>query len=349
MRDCREILVDASTSIRRAIEVIDKDARQIALVVDPDARLQGTITDGDIRRALLRDASLDDPVASVMNRSPTVIGDADCASTAYVLMVQRGLRRIPVVDSETRVLGLALLEDFLPPRPRPNWAIVMAGGLGSRLAPLTDQCPKPLLKVGPRPLLETILKSLIDHSFRQFFFSVNYKAEMIEDYFGTGEKWGSNIEYLRERKRLGTAGALSLLPEAPNSPFLVINGDLLTSVNFDHLLQFHAENRSIATVCVREYTYRIPYGVTVIDDHRLRRLVEKPAQRVFVNAGVYVLDPAVLRYIPKDTCTDMTELLQLLLANDLPVSTFPIREYWLDIGRMDDYLRANNEYDEVFG
>lgn len=240
------------------------------------------------------------------------------------------------------------LEDFLKPAPRDNAVVIMAGGLGTRLAPLTKDCPKPLLKVGSKPILETILESLISCSFRSFFFSVNYRADMIESYFGNGSKWGVSIRYLREEEPLGTAGALSLLPPVPDKPMIVINGDLLTSLNFAHLLQYHEEHGSSATMCIREYAYSIPYGVVDTDQHRFRGIREKPVHRTFVNAGIYVLESRLIAAIPPSTFTNMTVLFEQLASRGERVSVFPVQEYWLDIGRMDDYERANREYGEVF-
>ncbi|WP_029420719.1 nucleotidyltransferase family protein [Alicyclobacillus macrosporangiidus] len=345
---CSHIMIAPTTSLQETIQIIDADARQIALVVDDNSRLMGTVTDGDVRRAILRGVGLNEPVRSIMNMYPTVVAQGTPSQTIYALMLGQGVRRIPVVDGGRRVIGLEMFEDYVDSPKRENWVVIMAGGLGTRLAPLTDTCPKPLLKVGPKPILEIILESLIAHSFHRFFFSVNYRAEMIESYFGDGSKWGVRIEYLREQKRLGTAGALSLLPHEPARPILVMNGDLLTSVDFGHLLAFHTENQSIATMCIREHVHAIPYGVVHIDGHHFLGMEEKPVQRMFVNAGIYVIAPEVLRLLEKDTYIDMTSLFHRLASQKSPVHVFPVREYWLDIGRMDDYVRANQEYGEVF-
>ncbi len=348
VRTCTEILIEPTTPIHETLQVIDQGAWQMALVIDTDNRLLGTVTDGDIRRAILRGIGLEQPVSSIMNIHPTVITIETPQKTAYTMMIRKGMHRVPLVDKIGRVVGLEILEDFFMRQSRPNWVVIMAGGLGSRLTPLTDDYPKPLLKVGSKPILETILESLVACSFKNFFFSVNYKAEMIENYFGDGDRWGVQIKYLRENKRLGTAGALSLLPSIPDDPVLVINGDLLTNVDFDHLLQFHSENQSVATMCVRDHSFSLPYGVVKIDEQRLTNIVEKPVQQMFINAGIYVLTPEVLPLIPKDAYTDMTGLFHQLLAKNSPISAFPIHEYWLDIGKMDDYLRANKEYEEIF-
>jgi NDP-sugar pyrophosphorylase family protein len=220
----------------------------------------------------------------------------------------------------------------------------MAGGLGSRLQPLTDDCPKPLLKVGGRPILETIMLGFMEHGFHNFHLSVNYKAEMVEAHFGDGSRWGANIRYLRETTKLGTAGCLSLLPERPERTFFVMNGDLLTRVNFERMLAFHHENRSMATMGIREHEFEVPYGVVEMKNHRLLGLKEKPVQRFFVNAGVYAFEPETLDCIGSGEPLDMPEFFERIMARDLEASVFPIHEYWLDIGRHGDYDRANGDF-----
>jgi NDP-sugar pyrophosphorylase family protein len=231
---------------------------------------------------------------------------------------------------------------------RDNWVVLMAGGLGSRLRPLTDECPKPMLRVGNKPLLETIIETFIEQGFRRFFISVNYMADTIKEYFGDGSRWGAEIQYLEETSRLGTAGALSLLPEKPQAPLLVMNGDLLTKINFRQLLDFHREHHAQGTMCVREYEFQVPYGVVKMDHHRITGFEEKPIQRYFVNAGIYVLEPQALQHIPHGVFFDMPSLFQTLMADRQEAVVFPIREYWLDIGHMADYDRANGEFARNF-
>jgi NDP-sugar pyrophosphorylase family protein len=226
--------------------------------------------------------------------------------------------------------------------------VLMAGGLGSRLAPLTDDIPKPMLKVGNKPLLETIIESLAGYGLTRIFIAVNYKAEVVKARFGVGSAWGVDISYLHEEQPLGTGGALSLLPEEPPAPFLVMNSDLLTNLNFRHLLAYHSDHGCKATVCVREHAVQVPYGVVGVRDHQLTGIEEKPVQRHFINAGIYVLDPYAARLVPKDTRFDMTNLIERLLAENAPISVFPIREFWLDIGHHDDYTAANGRYPELF-
>lgn len=255
-------------------------------------------------------------------------------------MREKTIRQIPVLNENGVVVGLELMDELLRAGERDQWVVLMAGGVGKRLSPITDTLPKPLIQIGKKPILETILENFIDYGFYNFYFAVNYKNQMIKDYFKDGSKWGVRIIYLEEDKMLGTAGALSLLPGRPEKTFLVMNGDLLTKVNFTHLFNFHRESNVIATMCVRGYDFQVPYGVVKIDDRYICSIDEKPIQRFFVNAGIYVLDPSVLDFIPKNQQFDMPQLFDALMRSEKSVAAFPIREYWLDIGRMDDLVRA---------
>lgn len=348
MKNWKQTLLPPSASLREAIETIDASSMQIALVVDEDLRLLGTVTDGDIRRGILRGVALDQPVGQIMNAQPTVARADEPREQMLANMQRKQLHRIPIVDEQNRVVGIEFLEELIQPHLKENWVVLMAGGLGSRLRPLTNDCPKPMLKVGNKPLLETILENFIEYGFRHFFISVNFMAEMVKGYFGDGSRWGVEIRYLEEDQKLGTAGALSLLPQKPQSPLLVMNGDVLTKVNFRQLLDFHTSHRSQATMCVREYDFQVPYGVVRIDKHRITGIDEKPVQRFFVNAGIYVLEPEALNAIPVGGYFDMPTLFETLIAKGEETVVFPIREYWLDIGQMADYDRANGEFMQVF-
>lgn len=348
MSGWKKVLVTAGTAIREAVQVLDASSMQIILVVDETHRLLGTITDGDIRRGILKGVSLGDPVQRIMNPDPTVARVDEGRESILAVMQRKQLHHIPLVDEDRRVMGLETLDELIQSRPRQNRVVLMAGGLGSRLRPLTDECPKPMLKVGTKPLLETILENFIEYGFRRFSISVNYMAEVVQSYFGDGSRWGVEIDYLRESRQLGTAGALSLLPEVPAEPLLVMNGDVLTKVNFSQLLDFHTGHRAKGTMCVREYDFQVPYGVVKIDNHRIASIDEKPIHRFFVNAGIYVLEPEAIRLIPENTRVDMPALFETLLENGEETAVFPIREYWLDIGQMSDYDRANGEFTQVF-
>lgn len=349
MKDWKQILISPSTSIREALQIIDSSAMQIALVVDGNGRLLGTVTDGDIRRGILKGIMLEEAVQRVMNAHPTVAKAYERRDIVLAVMKLKRLNHIPVIDDEGHVIKVETLQELIRVDEKENWVVLMAGGLGSRLRPLTDDCPKPLLRVGGKPVLETILENFMEYGFRKFFLSVNYRAEMVEEYFKDGSQWGVEIQYIRETKRLGTAGALSLLPHRPTKPILIMNGDLLTKVNFQQLLDFHIEHQAQATMCVREYKYQIPYGVVKMDKHLLKGIDEKPVERFLVNAGIYVLEPKALDYIPSDECFDMPGVFEKIIKNNGETTVFPIREYWLDIGQMSDFERANIEFGEVFG
>jgi dTDP-glucose pyrophosphorylase/predicted transcriptional regulator len=348
MSTWKQVLVTMEASIREAVQIIDASSMQIVLVVDQDRRLLGTVTDGDIRRGILKGVSLSDPVQVIMNPDPTVAKLADSRDSVLAAMRLKQLHHIPVVDEHRHVMGMETLDELIQSRIKENWVALMAGGVGSRLHPLTADCPKPMLKVGNKPLLETILESFIEYGFCRFYISVNYMADVVKAYFGGGERWGVEICYLEEDQKLGTAGALSLIPESLTESLLVMNGDLLTKVNFSQLLDFHSSHRAQATMCVREYDFQVPYGVVRIDNHRITGIDEKPVQRFFVNAGIYILEPEALSLIPPNTYFDMPTLFEKLIARKRETAVFPIREYWLDIGHLADYDRANGEYRNIF-
>ena len=348
MRDWKKAIIHPTTHIREAMQIIDTTAMQIALVNDEHSRLVGVITDGDIRRGILKGISLDQPVHRIMNRNFTWVGLNTSREEILRLMKLKVLRQIPVLDEQGRVVDLKLLADMMQLAPRDNWVLLMGGGLGTRLRPLTDDCPKPLLMVGNKPVLETILENFIEYGFQKFYISVNYKAKMIENTFGDGSRWGVIIRYLREERPLGTAGALGLLPERPTLPLIVMNADVLSKVNIQHLLDFHQDQKASASMCVWEYHFQVPYGVIKTNQHRLIGIDEKPRQRFFVNAGIYILEPEVLDFVPPKASMDMTSLFNRLIDQGYETIVFPIREYWIDIGRPADLERANGEYCEIF-
>ncbi len=344
----RTILIRPEMSIMEAIQVIDKGALRLALVTDSNGRLLGVVTDGNVRRALLKHTDMKEPVKSIMNQAPTSARMVDSRERILSLMNVKGIEHMPIVDDENCVVGLETIHNIAAPQPRENWVALMAGGLGSRLSPLTDVIPKPLLRVGSKPILEVILESFMVYGFKRFFLSVNYRKEMIKEYFGDGSAWGVTIEYLEENGRLGTAGSLSLFKDRPEHPFFVMNGDLLTRINFQHVLDFHLEHQSRATLCVRKVEQTVPYGVVRLDAHRLLNIEEKPVQEYFVNAGIYLLDPEVLPLIPKGQYFDMPTLFQSIIKQRETTAAFPFLDYWMDIGRMGDFRQACQDYPEVF-
>ncbi|MBF0267897.1 MAG: nucleotidyltransferase family protein [Alphaproteobacteria bacterium] len=349
MADWTATLLPQNASLAEAISVLEGSPYKICLVTDETRKLMGTITDGDVRRAILRGHGLDSAAANAMKETPTTALVGQPPEVLRDLMLRLDLSQIPLLDTQGRVVGLTTLKSLAHAgEPRDNWVVLMAGGLGNRLRPLTEDVPKPLLKVGRKPLLETILETFRSHEFRNFYISVNYKAEMIKAHFGDGEKWKCNIRYLEESDRLGTAGALGLIPEIPDQPLLIMNGDVLTNVDFSSLLEFHNEQSAKATMCVREFDFQVPYGVVNIDEHRITSVVEKPVHSFFVNAGIYVIEPELLTLVPNQASFDMPELFAKALDLKMTTAAFPIREYWTDIGRIDDFHRANGDYDSIF-
>jgi dTDP-glucose pyrophosphorylase len=346
--DWQTIAVSPDQSIEKAMKVIDDGGLQIALVVDHHDRLQGVVTDGDVRRGILQGYSLDGPTRRIMTSSPITVRPDEDRQRLLNTMQARHIQQVPVVDASGRVVGIEILSNLLNPTRLPNRVVVMAGGMGTRLSPLTDECPKPLLEIGGKPILETILENLSGYGFHRFYFSVNYRSEMIEEYFGNGSAWGVDIKYVREDKRLGTAGPLSLLPEVPSVPFIVMNGDLLTTLNFRHLLSFHDEQHAVATMCVREHSMQVPYGVVEVEDSTVTSIREKPTERYFVNAGVYAFAPEVLALVPTNQYFDMPNLFDAILESEGHTTAFPICEYWQDVGQKQDFHRARVEYEHIF-
>jgi dTDP-glucose pyrophosphorylase len=344
----KKTIVAPTAPITEAIRIIDASSLQICLVVDADETLLGTITDGDIRRAILKMVPLTDAVTAIMNANPISGAAGQSRASLLTLMRSRRIHQLPILDSHGHVLDLMLLEDLIQSDRPDNWVVLMAGGLGTRLRPLTEDTPKPMLKVGSKPLLEIILDNLIKQGFHRFYISVNYLGEVIKDHLGDGSRLGVDIRYLDETKRLGTAGPLSLIAAPLDKPLVVMNGDLLTKVDMRRLLAFHTEHDARATLAVRDYEFQVPYGVVRVEQNEVVAIDEKPVHSFFVNAGIYVLEPEVVGGIPKDTFFDMPTLFERLMAEGRKTVAFPVREYWLDIGRMDDFTQANREFLEEF-
>jgi len=348
MRKVKNITIRPDTTIRDALEAIDLGVMQIALIVDEENRLLGTITDGDIRRAILKGKGASDLIDGVYNTTPTKAYINQPKEDILQLAIINGIKQVPMVDDNGCLVGIEYIDDYLRKSEKPNTVVLMAGGLGTRLRPLTEHVPKPMLKVGTKPILETIIENFCSYGFRNFYLCVNYKSEVILNHFKDGFHMGANIRYIQETKRLGTAGALSLLPEISSEPLIVMNGDLLTNINFEHLLNYHLTADAVATMCVRSYDFQVPYGVVEMRGATIETIVEKPVHSFYVNAGIYVLNPQAISLIPTDTFFDMPDLFQKLIQTEQKICSFPIKGYWLDIGRSDDFNRANSEYEDVF-
>lgn len=348
MKNIEDIIVKESTSILEVLQIIDKSSKQLAIVVDKNKKLLGTISDGDIRRALLNNISLNESVKNIYFKTPTVASINNSKEEIINICRTKKIHQIPIVDDKGDLIGLEILDELISKEIKTNKVILMVGGLGTRLRPLTENTPKPMLKVGNKPILQTIVEKFAEYGYTNIVMCVNYKSHIIQDYFGDGKDFGVNIDYILEEQRMGTAGALSLLTEKPIEPFFVMNGDLLTNVNFEHLHNYHLSNDSMGTMCVREYDFQVPYGVVNIENSKILSIEEKPTHKFFVSAGIYMLSPEILEYIPQNQFYDMPTLFEKIISEKQNAISFPLREYWLDIGQIEEYKKANQEYDEVF-
>jgi dTDP-glucose pyrophosphorylase len=344
--ELESIFVTADGPIRETMACIDRNQMGIALVVDGERRLLGTLTDGDIRRAMLADLDIDAPVSTLLEEQrrrghagPVTAGLDATPVELLDLMEHHSVRQVPLVNESGSVVDIALLDDLVKTDKLPLRAVVMAGGFGTRLGELTAEMPKPMLQVGDRPLLERIIGQLRDAGIRRVNLTTHYRADTIADHFGDGAAFGVEIQYVNEDTPLGTAGSLGLLDQG-DEPILVMNGDIVTRIDFGVMHRFHDEHRADMTVALRPYEVRVPYGIVETEGELVREVVEKPIVRAFVNAGIYLLNPEISRYVPSGERYDMTDLIRQLVADDRRVVGFPLREYWLDIGTLEDYEQA---------
>lgn len=344
-----KILIKLDTSILETLKVIDDAAFEIALVVDDELKLLGTVTDGDIRRGIIRGADLQSPIADLMNRQPIVAGQNITDDELLFMMTNRSIKHLPVVDRNNRVIKLIQLKDLIARKPRNNTAVIMAGGLGSRLGELTREMPKPLLPVGNRPIIALIVEQLRRHGIEKINISINYHADRIKEYFSKNPIKGTQINYLEENEFLGTAGSLSLLTETVQQSLIVMNGDILSPVNFGNLLDFHATGHKQMTICTREFNFQIPYGVLQMRGDELLDIEEKPSHSMFINAGIYVIEPAVLKLIKPGQQFDMPDLIKKVNTSAGGVSCYPVSEFWLDIGNPIDYAKAHESFARISG
>lgn len=349
MVDLEKFLVYPTHTIRNVIACIDRNAKGIALVVDADRHLLGTVTDGDVRRAILANVGLDEPVRYLIENKhskrytkPIAAQAGLSAAEQLKLMQAADIRHLPLVDESNRVVDLVIKDDWLDMDTLPLSGVIMAGGFGTRLRPLTDDLPKPMLPMGDRPLMQRTVEKFQAAGIRNISVTTHYMPEKIMDYFGDGAEFGVDINYVHETQPLGTAGALGLIDQ-PNEPLLVINGDILTEVDFRAMLSHHQKYQAMITVAVRQYAFQVPYGVIQCEGPHVRQLQEKPSYNFLVNAGIYLLEPNVYQYIPNNQRFDMTDLIQAVLEEQGTVISFPIVEYWLDIGQHADYEQAQKD------
>ena len=343
MRDklerCR---VPEHASLLDALRALEHGGIEVALVVDADERLVGILTDGDIRRALLGGARLDAPLASHANRRFTRVTAAAGRAEVIDLMRARTIGQIPIVDDSGKLLGIHLLHEIIGSVLRPNWAVIMAGGRGSRLRPITDEIPKPMIKVAGRPILERTVLHLVGFGIRRIFISINHLGDQIERHFGDGSNHGCRIEYLREETPLGTGGSLSLLPEAPTEPVFVMNGDLVTEADIGAMLDFHGEGGQAITLAVRRYCHVVPFGCIEVDGDRVTRLEEKPSLVRMVNAGMYVLAADIVRKVPR-AAIGLPTLVEQNVDEGRVARVFEVEHDWIDVGRPDQLKQARGD------
>lgn len=347
MKNWKKALISSDSNIYRAMELMDKETIGIALVVDEKQCLLGTVSDGDVCRAFLKGIDYESKVVQIMNKDFRFLSKND-RYLALKIMKNERINFLPVLNEQGQIISLLSIHELFQEK-KENWVLIMAGGMGTRLRPLTEKCPKPLLSVGGKPVIETIVEHLIEQGFSKFFISVKYKAEMIKEYFGDGSALSIQIKYLEEKSSLGTAGALGLIPDRPEKPLLMINGDILCKVNFVELLDFHDKNKAQVTMGIREYSVKLPYGVVSTNKDKLHAIEEKPVRKFYINAGIYVFEPAVIEQISLGSYLDIPDLLRYLQEEKKEIAAFPIRDYWIDIGNLEDYARANAEFPEVFG
>lgn len=336
----RKALLPEGSTLHQAIRNLDESSLQIALVVSREGALVGTLTDGDIRRGLLRGLDMNSSIDGIVRREPLVAPSQFGREAVLGLMRINKIHQLPVVDEAMRVVGLHLWDALLAPGLRPQPMIIMAGGLGTRLRPHTETCPKPLLPVGGKPILEHIIERAKAEGFHRFVLAIHYLGHMIEDYFGDGSRWQVQIEYLREKTPLGTAGAISLLDPRPDTPFLVSNGDVMTDIRYGEMLDFHCRHNASATMAVRLHEWQHPFGVVHIKGVDIVGFEEKPIARSHINSGVYVLEPAALDLLGAGENCDMPTLFSRLQQRAARTIVYPMHEPWLDVGRADDLERA---------
>jgi len=329
-----------SGTLLEAMRSLEKSGIEITLIVDDHGHLVGTLTDGDIRRALLKGVALESPLAPHLQKDFTAVGPKTGRAEVLDLMQSRTISQIPIVDGDGRLVGIHLLHEVLGAIVRPNWAVVMAGGQGTRLRPLTETIPKPMIRVAGRPILERIVLHLVSFGIRRVFLSINYLGNVIEEHFGDGARFGCRIEYIREEKALGTGGALAELPDPPTVPLVVMNGDLITQADIGAMLEYHLSGGQQVTLAVRRYFHTVPFGCVELDGERVSRMEEKPRLSRFVNAGIYVLDPHLVARVPRGQEFPLPGLLEQCIARGETVAAFEVEDDWIDIGQRDQLKQA---------
>ncbi len=338
----KHAVLPPTATIQQAIRNLDELGIQIVLVINGKGEFEGTISDGDIRRGLLKGLDLSASIQSIVYRNPLVVPEGLDRELIIQLMLANKIRQIPIVSDAHRIVGLHLWDQMMAPAARPNTMVIMAGGMGTRMRPYTESCPKPMLEVAGKPILEHIIERAKAEGFSRFVLAVHYLGHMIEEHFGDGNGFGVEIEYLRENSPLGTAGALALLTPQPALPFVVANGDVITDIRYGELLDFHERHLSTATMAVRLYESQHPYGVVNMQGIDIVGFEEKPISRSHINAGVYVLSPSALGFLSEIERCDMPTLFERIKYVGQRTVAYPMHEPWLDVGRPVDLEMANS-------
>lgn len=336
----KHLVLSETATFKEAIQLLDFNGNGFLAITNDSGHLVGILTDGDIRRAILNNKT---ELSEIMNTNPMVMQVGQSRKNIILKLKELHRKHMPIVDENMILKDVVVLdeEEF---NLKPNWVVIMAGGLGTRLGELTKDTPKPMLKVGAKPMIEHIIDMFVSHGFTKFILSVNYKAKVIKEYFQDGSRFGIEVKYLEERKRLGTGGALSLIDIELDEPFFVTNGDVLSSLDYEKLLEYHKEQKATATMCIRKDSYQIPYGVIEIDDEsNIVAMKEKPVEEFFINTGIYVLNPEVLSYVPNDEFFDLPSLFDVLKSEGKNTKSFEITDYWIDMGHPSDYEKLNRD------
>lgn len=339
----KQITILVNSTIEQAVQILNQVGLKIVLITDKNGVLQGTISDGDIRRGLMNGLTLSSPIEKIVNYQPLVVPPGIERKMVIKLMTVNKIQQIPIINEEMQVVGLHTWDEISVTNVRANAMVIMVGGKGTRLHPQTENCPKPMIKVSGKPILEHIINRAKAEGFVNFILAINYLGNVIEDYFGNGERFGINIEYLREKTPLGTAGALSLLDPLPTSAFVVTNGDVFTDIRYGEVLDFHCRNNGRATMAINLHEWQNPFGVVKTDGLQIIGYEEKPISQSYINAGVYVLEPSVIKLLRKSSKYDMPEVFTILQEMNEPVIAYPSHEQWTDLGRLEDLVRLEEK------
>ncbi len=342
------LFLSINSTIEQALKVIDSSSLKLGIIVDDASKLIGVISDGDIRRALLSGINLNQKITKFINRNPIVCNLNESKDNLIQIAIKNKIYAIPIIDNDNNLVKIEKFEDLLSQKSHPNKVVIMAGGKGERLYPLTKKVPKPLIRIGKKPILQLIIENFVKDGYNNFFISVNYRSNMIKNFFKDGRSFGAKIVYLEESKKLGTAGSLGLIGEKIDKPLIVVNADVLTTINYENMVNYHELNNSSMTVGIREYLNKIPFGVVNVKNEKVSSIVEKPINRYLVNSGIYILDPKILNYIKINESLDMPSLINKCLKDKLKISPYHIREYWRDIGQHEELRLANDEFSEYF-